>query len=792
MTLANRRNSTGSFTANNNDVALPNTPGRRTLTAARYGGLPRGKSDTDLPSGAAGERETGTAKIENNLLLLELGMEGFGSRLQKFGSSLEEARARIEDIDRRIEEARSAAELEEVACDIDELEVWFDAEDGLDEFFDAETWEDPATESDEGNDEPPPPPPQPVDVPERPILTAQDAAQARVYEAHKIYHEMSRQKEALRTELRVNRLWRAKFNFWRRDPRIKQVREDKNKAKADLDHEIVESEQVLPAYQVMDTRELVATIEHGEATYHRLLREVAPITSAGVGSKTRFKFNFSVGGSLSGLVKAKGGFSISGGVNIQDDRRLRVTSTGGISLEFEVGDADVLGAAFGPEFTRSSTEVFIDAEHWAATVATRARAIKEKLATANLTAQDMYGEQRAAELMEVDRTAKHDPVVKVTSYAGNMSGGGSAFGFGFGAGATRTRRVFERDKADGGKERRTAHETQVTISAERGGWSADAAWTRIKNHANPDNDGHYLNLKVSLSKSAGTSLESLTPEERQEWLAEQQEKLENGLDTSNDEEPESGVQDHPAKGFGSEKLGTLLEQAKVSLEARVSAGTKFTLDLQRGRKHTLEWNYLWNYPEARRLQYSRTSVENSREVSASVEAGAAPVTLGFGVSKDQSTMQNEVLGTETVTYIQTVFDTLRLRDRRDVDVGRAQEGLAQWKAYLAAHRAEIWTLLGKVGSGSGLALEEIQAEAESAQTYASEHQDDSSRVEKAERVASTADTFISACAGQAAALAGIFDQAQFDGLTGQLTDYFEALAQLTGVIQAEKWEPVTR
>ena len=326
---SNHRRSTGSYKSDQNDVSVPGTPGRRTLTAARYGGIPQ----------------------------LETDMEGFNARteelrarLRVLGAELDDAEARIAAIDTCIEEAETDEELEAVVCEIDEIDEWFDAEEELDEeedvFYDAETWDEPAT------DEPPAP------EPGRPILTPQDAAHVRILQAHKQYLEMSHKKQALRDEHRVNRLWMAALKRWRKDPRIQQVRRDKKAAKANLDSEITASEDVLPGCQVMDTRNLVATIDRAENTYHRVLRQVAPIAKAGVGSRTRFSFNISLGASLLGVVKSTIGLSYSGGVNIADDRRLRVTSSYGLTGKFEAGVKKVLEAELSGQLSRGTTEVF--------------------------------------------------------------------------------------------------------------------------------------------------------------------------------------------------------------------------------------------------------------------------------------------------------------------------------------------------------------------------------------------------------------------------------------------------
>ena len=399
--------------------------------------------------------------------------------------------------------------------------------------------------------------------------------------------------------------------------------------------------------------------------------------------------------------------------------------------------------------------------------------------------------------MRVHRIATHDPVVRVTGYSAGLNGKVGAFDVGLEGGTSEKILLFERDTADGGKQRRTAYESQQTISVSRGGFTATFTRTKIENHANPDNDGNYCNFKLALKGTAAANLESLTEADKLEWQKEQEEKLRKGLDASNDKPPTPGVQDYPGKGLGSgnrdeaeKELIKIVDEAKTVLSAKVPAGLKFTLDLQRSRERTLEWNFLWNRPEAARLQYSRISTGSARELSGSVEVGAAPATIGFGLGMDQSLMTSETLGTETLTYIQTVFNALRLRDKRDVDVGHTEQALAQWTAYMNAHRPEIWILLGKIGNDRGLALAEIEEEAANARTYASEHQDDQPTVETAELVASTAHAFILDCQGETTDLAEVFDEHLFERLTGRLTDYFEAAAKLAAVIQAGKWKPV--
>ena len=559
--------------------------------------------------------------------------------------------------------------------------------------------------------------------------------------------------------------------------------------------------------QVAKMDKLAVSLELSEAKFHRLLREVSPLAEAGIGSKD-FAFNFSLGGGFLGFASASGGISYSGSVNIQDDLRLRVTRTWGVSGGASAELAAVLSADASIGFGRSTTEVFVDADHWAASMAFRLGTIQTMLKRLGrgedfdpkAAAQEMYGQDDAGELMLTKGIAEHDSVTQVTSYSGGGSVSGSLLGYGASVGYSRTRMIFEKDGADGARLQRTGTQGQLTFSLSAGKLSATFTRTDIRGHANPDNDGIYWNTKLALGTEAAAKLSVASDADKAAWLEDLETKLLDRLDATEAEESAGGfslaekelaegsktaLQDGHSGDFA-RGLAEYLDRAALSLDAKIQVPYLSEIGVVGSGQVAVEWNVLWNSGEQARLQYRRFGEGLDAGIAGSVQAGPTPLTIGFDASMGQSTMTSQTLGSDTTTLLQTVFNALRLRDNRDFELGRQRQARAQWNAYVGEHRPEIWALFGRIASGRSKALDEIQSAQNDARDLVREYPD------KAPAVVGAAQQFLIVCDSYSETLAATaIDDESFDELSGLLTEYFEKLALLAADVQAGEWREVT-
>jgi hypothetical protein len=205
----------------------------------------------------------------------------------------------------------------------------------------------------------------------------------------------------------------------------------------------------------------------------------------------------------------------------------------------------------------------------------------------------------------------------------------------------------------------------------------EAGYVRIVKNVNPDNDGHYLNVKLR----AGLLARGLSQSFNDDSVDLPEGSSEAGTKESWDK-------------FASPLLGQAQIEAWLkewfdaewggSQEAPINS---FGLDYNRASRY-LEFNFVGvgDHPSVNyRLQYMRWVYSSSK--SAAVEI---PVYVGVGVNVglagSKTAAISEKIGTNTLTYLETIFNGLKQRP----------DGKAQWKAYLEQQEAKLCDLFRRI------------------------------------------------------------------------------------------------
>ncbi|MEM9463708.1 MAG: hypothetical protein AAGF11_56745 [Myxococcota bacterium] len=209
----------------------------------------------------------------------------------------------------------------------------------------------------------------------------------------------------------------------------------------------------------------------------------------------------------------------------------------------------------------------------------------------------------------------------------------------------------------------------------------DLTFLDIDNHPNPDNDGQYVNIKAGRKStlSAGTDLmgpslgfsvawtkgQAINPRE----AALVMEKLRGFPADIPFDERLSG-----ARGFVYEHLES--GEHMPAMERLAMYGT-FELNLvYSGTSRSPRWE----------IQYGRIwrGIETTLSVGIPVLPG---LTVDVGGSLAMNRGRHEILGLETMTYVQTVYDGVTNRQR----------GAEYWAAFRKFHQAELLSLCANVG-----------------------------------------------------------------------------------------------
>jgi len=466
-----------------------------------------------------------------------------------------------------------------------------------------------------------------------------------------------------------------------------------------------------------------------EAKFARLRRSIAPLAVAGVGARNfgiNIGVSFSFGIGKGSEIKVGGGIKYSGTTDLQDDRRLRVSHALGVYGKGSAELAAVVEASAGAELMKGKTEVFMDADHWAASMAYRFESISKQISNLHDSQQlirDELSAEQAEKVLATSRLAE-DGVTQVDSTS--VSGSLASSILGVGVSGSYEKKWMTFSKA-GQMAKKRAKQTTKTLSASPGSNIAvTLTRTIIEGHANPDNDGKYWNIKLELTGTASASFMLYTEETPDAVYGGWEQGLRKALGTN--PTPSSGG----SSGFGTaeedlvgdvltaknegftgdvvQAVSTYLGAEVVNIESKVKSVLAASVALKTSRSLGVEWNFVWSdAANANKLQYRRTSGSKSTELSGSAPVytgGGASLGVDVGISKGQSLMLSEKLGDSTLTYLQTVFNGLHPRDMRDRRLARGNA--SEWSDYVDGHRKEVWIALCRIGAERGGAYKELK------------------------------------------------------------------------------------
>lgn len=470
------------------------------------------------------------------------------------------------------------------------------------------------------------------------------------------YVVATREKESLRSELKVKKLAKVSKKTKKADPtieprivearkrktvaetRFKSLRKTvdgllKNGLTPELEAEIMEIDQTYMGVSKdeaarhidqanvdrSDKSETAQTLGKvtdqlviSEANYARLRRSIESLTTAEVGANTfgiDVGVSFSIGLGSASEIKVGGGIKYSGKTDLQDDRRLRVTHSLGV---YGAGSADlagVVGASAGAELMKGKTEVFMDADHWASVMAFRFKSISKEINNLDQTQQvitDNLDVDQASEVLATSHMAE-DKVTQVDSTAASGSLGASALGAGVSGGYEKKWLKFSQAGNDKSKE---AKQTTKSVSFSPGSnITVSLTRTTIDGHANPDNDGKYWNVKLELGGSASANFTAYTEAAGDTVYNGWEQGLRKAMGMN--PTPDSGGGDG-GFGFAEESLVNDASAAKsdgnfggiakaisdylgaeiATLDTKINAPIDITAGLSASGSVSVEWNYV--------------------------------------------------------------------------------------------------------------------------------------------------------------------------------------------------------
>lgn len=400
--------------------------------------------------------------------------------------------------------------------------------------------------------------------------------------------------------------------------------------------------------------------------------------------------------------------TIGGGMNIGDDRRLRV----GASISFGVESAiDFL--KFWKIYGKMEAKIgvgatFEDEQHFAAfllnAIASMLKGFKntilgiakEKNKKLTKEEQQELKRLRLGEEASGDETYQ-DLATKGASVTSMSLGASAAVGMSYGetvgaeVGASTQKTRFYKDiKDEEGnpvRYKKTGTTTSYSFSvgcAWPGAINLSVAVTRtiITNDANPNNNGDYLNIAIA---PGGVQFGE---DMQQEFMNNLPTNLSGG---SFKEAVESNIANAAkAASIGSTKPPNANIGIQLNYVSRVSPDENKPF-----LKQVLSGDYF--------LQYVRFTSDWSQKIAHDFDiptnVPGLNVTVGLALSLSRSAGLAEFLGTNTLTYIRTVYDGL---------MNRGQRGAKQWASYRNSSKNSIAWMFTAVANPKTAAYEEVQ------------------------------------------------------------------------------------
>lgn len=562
--------------------------------------------------------------------------------------------------------------------------------------------------------------------------------------------------EILKDLDKIDKARQRKTNAYKKVRKFRKILDDEkvDEVAEEIDEGIFGEEAAGAAKQQMDDAremadkgdELVKGIDMANSNYSDMYQNVQSIAEAGVGSKS-FTIDISGAAKLGftevSEAKVGGGIRITGTWGRDTDRRFRVTHQlvpyGKTSAKL----AKVAEASFEASVGRKETRVYRDAKHWAAKTAVAFQDFldtlkknlggtegkrgrdKEKLKEnlQDLEEMGVIDEKDKKDYKKTIDIAESEPSGKVVQVEDKLSLG-AGVGVGFNITGKEELLTFERGSEQ--TERRSALKAEISGTVNVGSAASFGVTVYgMSNHANPDNDGLYLVLSGSLSPSLAAKLESTTDEKPlEQWEQDLREGLGHPAQKSIPEQGEAAktnIKDI-IKNF---KIGDVLNLIKSSFKGLGvtvfgDAFKNMSFNLKQTTKTDLEIGFVWPRDFSvgdpgsfkPKLQFRRFSPSVSTEAGGTVpiETGqGASGEVGLTVSGNEKWMKSETIGTDTLTYVLTVFNGLKPADERDQRLGDLEESaVGQWDSFVEAHERELALMLLDIGKGKGGVWKEIE------------------------------------------------------------------------------------
>ncbi len=433
------------------------------------------------------------------------------------------------------------------------------------------------------------------------------------------------------------------------------------------------------------------------------------VTTGSIGLGMEISFA-ALGTVLWGVLETEigGKLGLKGNINVQDDRRLRVTGAIKIASYAKGSVLWDLVKLEGEKFLEVSlTGVYESPEHLAAIMYNGVMSVLANLyeilekhhIKAPSSISDSPDKQKASqsdikrykEVVLVAGAADGESVsVETSAKASKIIGAGIKIE---GGGKRSAYRPYTDTKRKGKKATNTEKFFKVTVDLGRGGLELSATYNDINNDPNPDNNGQYLNLKAFIYGNFEVSYEEFS-------------LLINGMPL-------------PKGAFNIDTLEKMANFLAKGLRKSVKPSTKLSrYDLGANRKggSVMEFN-LVNVGSREKsdyaLQYFRTSLRT--EVNYNTEsdftsgggAGGVGVRAGVDIDGELEFGLLEILGNGTLTYISTVYNGLMNR----------RGGQKDWNAYKVLHFVGIRDIAIRLGNPQSNVRKEYTAQGISAGSY---------------------------------------------------------------------------
>lgn len=443
-----------------------------------------------------------------------------------------------------------------------------------------------------------------------------------------------------------------------------------------------------------------------EVSFGGLQKMISPMLGGDTGSMSLgLSVGVAAGVDLSEAAKLNASLAIkySGSLSLQDDRKFRVAHKLALSpgLKAEIGkvaEAEVSGELFG-----ATTEVFLDEKHWAAFVSHRIgkvfaavaaglkgnKAFHKKVRKEDVEfAQSMGVDDK---MMEILRLNQKRPA-KVMTGGASVGASAKASGIGgLGGGLAEQAMHFTDDKG----RTKTGVQGSQSVSAELGPFQASVTRSVIEGHSNPDNDGTYLNFNVSMTGGLAAKLAQQSPD-----------AVSGVMDTVGQCIEEQAAPDADAPGL-LEQIKSVLGSLSVTKEF-ADALPSFSMDVGVSGSVGREWNLVDVAGHGYKLQYARAVGGLNAKVAASIPTSVPGLTVELGGSYGHTKASGEKLGTQTITYLMTVYNGLSARDAFYEGAGSKDPAATQqWARYAQAHRAEIGDICRNFAGGSASLASEL-------------------------------------------------------------------------------------